>query len=241
MRAVYSLYCVLTFCVLFLVFFPFFLILFLFKNKGEKGIWYLIKIWGYIWFALIGQRLKRINWKKDYLKETPLVCIANHQSYLDTAMIFVALPFISAPLAKYELTKIPLFGLLYRKMAILIDRSSAESKQKGYENLYKRLNTENRSVFIFPEGTFNETEEDVLLPFYNGAFRIAIESQKPLLPILFLDTKARFDYKQFWKWSPGKTRTVFMPLYYPPKDINMLESWKEKIRKDMEEQLLSFP
>ncbi|HLS70426.1 MAG TPA: lysophospholipid acyltransferase family protein [Chitinophagaceae bacterium] len=240
MRAVYSLYCVLTFIVLFLLFFPFFLILFLFKNRGEKGIWYLIKAWGYLWFFMIGQRLERINWKDKYQEKTPFVCIANHQSYLDTAMIFVALPFISAPLAKYELTKIPLFGLLYRKMAILIDRKNVESKREGYENLYKTLKIGKKSVFIFPEGTFNESD-DALLPFYNGAFRIAIECQKPILPILFLDTKNRFHYKNFWKWSPGKTRAVFLPLYYPPEDLSMLESWKEMIRKDMEKQLLSYP
>lgn len=209
-------------------------------KTGEKGIWYLIKVWGIVWFFLIGQKTKIIGWDERYKKDFPVVCVANHQSYLDTAMIFRALPFMSSPLAKYDLAKLPLFGLMYRKMAILIDRSNVKSRQVGYKKLYKMLEETNRSVLIFPEGTFDERSGNELLPFYDGAFRIAIETQRPILPTLFLDTKDRFNDQRFWQWTPGITRTLFLPLMWPPQSLSELEAYKNEVREKMKQALFAY-
>ena len=58
------------------------------------------------------------------------------------------------------------------------------------------------SVFIFPEGTFNTTGQP-LKAFYDGAFRIAIETQTPLLPIIFPDTVKRLHYTSVFSFQPG--------------------------------------
>lgn len=239
-RTLYSLYCIVTFVLLFLIIFPFFLVLSFMGKTGEKGIWYLIKGWSVVWFFVIGQRTKVIGWNKTYKSDFPVVCIANHQSYLDTAMIFRALPFMASPLAKYDLAKLPLFGLMYKKMAILIDRSSVKSRKIGYLKLNKMIKQDQRSIFIFPEGTFDERSGKVLLPFYDGAFRIAIETQRPILPILFLDTRDRFDEKKLWRWTPGITRTVFLPPAWPPTSLKDLETFKHNIREEMLETLKKY-
>ena len=84
------------------------------------------------------------------------------------------------------MVKYPVFGIIYRMAAIVVDRSSPERRAQSVRALkaaiYKHI-----SIFIFPEGTFNETREP-LKDFYDGAFRIAIETQTPIKPILFLDT-----------------------------------------------------
>jgi 1-acyl-sn-glycerol-3-phosphate acyltransferase len=65
-------------------------------------------------------------------------------------------------------------------------------------------------IVIFPEGTFNETGE-TLKEFYDGAFRLAINTQTPILPVVFPDTVHRWHYSGWWKLWPGRNRAVFLP------------------------------
>lgn len=88
-------------------------------------------------------------------------------------------------LAKKELLKIPIFGWIAQIMCVVVDRSSNESRRKSMDNL-KRILGMGISVLIFPEGTQNRTRE-MLQPFYDGAFRIAVETQQPILPIVVLN------------------------------------------------------
>ena len=83
------------------------------------------------------------------------------------------------PLGKKELLNIPVFGWILRSVAVLVDRSNPESRRKSVERLNK-IFKRGISVIIFPEGTTNKTDKP-LTPFYDGAFRIAIENQGPYL------------------------------------------------------------
>jgi 1-acyl-sn-glycerol-3-phosphate acyltransferase len=65
------------------------------------------------------------------------------------------------------------------------------------------------SIFIFPEGTFNETGKP-LKDFYDGAFRIAIETETPVKPMLFIDTIDRLHYSNIFNLTPGYNRTIFL-------------------------------
>jgi 1-acyl-sn-glycerol-3-phosphate acyltransferase len=208
-RYFYAIYAVITFVLLFLLFFPLFIVLSFFKAWGRKTIWRIIQLWSYIWFYLIAMPVRREYIQRPDRKKQYIV-IANHWSYLDTAMIFRAIPFYARPLAKYELSKIPLFGFLYKTMAIIVDRENPESRLKSLHLLKHTIEAEKTSIFIFPEGTFNETNEP-LKSFYDGAFRIAIETQTPILPVLFPDTRKRWHYRSFWAWSAGISRAVFLP------------------------------
>ena len=67
----------------------------------------------------------------------------------------------------------------------------------------------NISIFIFPEGTFNETGNP-LKSFYDGAFRIAIETQTPIKPILLVDTLERLHFNSIFSLTPGKNRIVYL-------------------------------
>lgn len=165
--------------------------------------------------------------------------VANHISYLDTAMIFTTIPFMVKPLAKKDLIKIPLFGFLYKQMAILVDRTNDVSRRKSIHLLKKTLKRDS-SIFIFPEGSFNETGKP-LKQFYDGAFRIALQTNTPILPVIFPDTVDRFHYSSFWKWSMGKNRAVFLKAIevdqYEMKDLSDL---KERVYQEMEKQLIVF-
>jgi 1-acyl-sn-glycerol-3-phosphate acyltransferase len=96
------------------------------------------------------------------------------------------------------------------------------------------------SIFIFPEGTFNETGAP-LKEFYDGAFRIAIETQTPIKPMLLVDTLDRLHYRSIFTLSPGPSRVVFMQEV-PVSELHMgdIGMLKEKVHKIMEEGLLRY-
>lgn len=88
------------------------------------------------------------------------------------------------PLAKKELLKIPVFGWIAQHAAVIVDRSSGESRKKSMDRLRKIL-LDGLSILIFAEGTQNRTKE-ILQPFKDGAFRIAIDTQEPILPMVLV-------------------------------------------------------
>jgi len=137
------------------------------------------------------------------------VIVSNHISYLDTINIFAAMPGYFRALGKKEISKIPVLGFVYRQIVIMVDRSNPESRAQSIRTMQHALNEEG-NVYIFPEGTFNETNH-VLKDFYNGAFKLAISTQTSILPVIFPDTVKRWHYSAWWKLYPGRNRAVFLP------------------------------
>ncbi|MBP8792644.1 MAG: 1-acyl-sn-glycerol-3-phosphate acyltransferase [Lutibacter sp.] len=136
-------------------------------------------------------------------KKSYMFC-PNHTSMIDImVMLSVARnPFVFV--GKKELTKIPVFGFFYKRTCIIVDRSNSKSRLAVFEAARKRLSN-GLDVCIFPEGLVPEDESIVLDEFKNGAFRLAIEHQIPIVPITFYDCKKRFSYT-FFSGSPGKLR-----------------------------------
>ncbi|MGZ4011504.1 MAG: lysophospholipid acyltransferase family protein, partial [Flavisolibacter sp.] len=94
------------------------------------------------------------------------------------------------------------------------------------------------SVLVFPEGTFNTTHKP-LKDFYNGAFRIAVETGTPIKPVLLLNSYDRMNYESIFSLNPGKSRSIFLPEVpvegLTATDVDML---KEKVFKMMEAELV---
>lgn len=129
--------------------------------------------------------------------------IANHTSMTDIMLMLVAVknPFVFV--GKKELANIPLFGFFYKRTCILVDRSSAKSRQAVFLRAQKRLK-QGLSICIFPEGGVPE-EHVVLDEFKDGAFRLAINHEIPIVPLTFYDNKKRFSYT-FFSGGPGVMR-----------------------------------
>ena len=142
-------------------------------------------------------------------------------------------------LGKAEMTKIPIFGFIYKKAVVLVQRDNIQQRSQSVLIL-KAVLKKKISVFICPEGTFNMTHEP-LKNFYDGAFRIAIETQTPIKPILFLDSYDRMNYKSIFSLNPGRSRAVYLPETSTSgltlKDVATL---KEKIYRQMEEGLIRY-
>jgi len=129
--------------------------------------------------------------------------VANHTSMTDIMLMLTAVknPFVFV--GKKELAKIPLFGFFYKRTCILVDRSSAKSRQAVFLRAQRRLQ-QGLSICIFPEGGVPD-ESVVLDSFKDGAFRMAINQQIPIVPMTFYDNKKRFSFS-FFSGSPGKMR-----------------------------------
>ena len=173
----------------------------------SKEQWYpyffrLARIWSK--FILIGMGFGY----KIARAETPdpiksYMFVANHTSMADIMLMLVASknPFVFV--GKKELAKIPLFGFFYKRTCILVDRSSAKSRQAVFLRAQRRLK-QGMSICIFPEG--GVPKEHILLDvFKDGAFRLAINHQIPIVPITFYDNKKRFSYT-FFSGGPGRMR-----------------------------------
>ena len=146
-----------------------------------------------------------IKWAQKLEKCQSYIFVANHTSMTDIMLMLVSVknPFVFV--GKKELAKIPLFGFFYRKTCILVDRSDAKSRQAVFLQAQRRLKN-GLSICIFPEGGV-PNEEVVLDQFKDGAFRLAINHQIPVVPMSFLDNKKRFSYT-FFSGGPGIMRTI---------------------------------
>lgn len=110
------------------------------------------------------------------------VFVINHTSFLDTPAIPIAIPSPLVALGKAELKKIPIFSLIVSRWTVWVDRSSEESRKKSTQELMEILKG-GTSILVAPEGTRNNTDEP-LLPFRYGPFRLAIESQINIIPVV---------------------------------------------------------
>ena len=151
----------------------------------------------------------RVDGKENITDEPSAIFIANHRSYMDAALIFLAVPKYFKPLGKAEMGKIPLFGPIYKSLAISVDRSSPYNRARSVK-LLKRQLLRGTSIVIFPEGTFNMGNEP-LIDFYDGAFRIAIETQTVLQPFIITGTQQILSRFSALKIRPGFIDVKYLP------------------------------
>ncbi|TNJ47219.1 1-acyl-sn-glycerol-3-phosphate acyltransferase [Tamlana fucoidanivorans] len=164
--------------------------------------------------------------------------IANHTSMADIMLMLASVknPFVFV--GKAELAKIPLFGFFYKRTCILVDRSSARSRQAVFLRAQRRLQS-GLSICIFPEGGVPD-EHIELDEFKDGAFRLAINHQIPIVPLTFADSKKRFSFT-FYSGGPGKMR-VKMHRFIPTSGlkIDATTRLREQARDIILKQLRAF-
>jgi 1-acyl-sn-glycerol-3-phosphate acyltransferase len=233
----YTAYVIITFCGSVLLGFPFFALLSIVNtHMARRVIFGIVKYWAKGWLFVIGMPVKRVG---ELPRKGRFIIVANHISYLDTINIFTAIPGYFRVLGKKEISRVPIIGLIYKQLTILVDRNSPQSRSKSMRLLWRILKNVG-NIVIFPEGTFNETEEP-LKDFYNGAFRLAINTQTDILPMIFPDTVDRWHYSAWWKIWPGSNRVEFLaPVKVGELGIDNLEELKQHVYDAMEGALLKY-
>jgi len=233
---IYSIYAFAVFIIIMLLLFPFVIIASFFgKIKGGNLIYSICRVWADIVLCLWGIRHRNI-YEAPKAKDHAVIFVFNHISYIDIPFMMKA--FRKEPiriLAKAEMAKVPVFGYIYRKATVMVDRESDAGRTKSVQQL-KRVLAKNISVVIAPEGTFNMTNKP-LKEFYNGAFKIAVETNTPIQPVLFLDAFDRLNYNSIFSLTPGRSRAVFLPEILPGTDMLLL---KLKVYDEMEKALVRY-
>lgn len=196
------------FLLMFVVAFFVFIFIFFPEPKSGNYIYKTCYLWAAIWFFLIGTR-HEVIYEGGSKDNEPVVFVANHQSYMDIPITVHSITKPYRILAKSEMAKIPIFGFIYKKAAIMVDRADKVNRAQSYLKLKETIH-KGLSVMVYPEGTFNETGQP-LKSFYDGAFKLAINTQTDIQPMLILDVLDVMHYSSPFTLKPGKCRTVFLP------------------------------
>lgn len=166
------------------------------------------KVWMSFFFFTTGCRLK-IFGEKNFKPGENYIVICNHNSLMDVPISTPFIPGTNKTIAKTEMAKIPVFGLVYKRGAVLVDRKDKNSRRDSFKKMKEVLNM-GMHMCIYPEGTRNKTEMP-LKEFHDGAFKLAIECQKSILPALIFNTKKVLPPgKTFYFW-PAHMELHFLP------------------------------
>lgn len=209
------------------------------KIKGGNFIYTICQLWSATFLPCCGI-VHRNFYEIPHDSSRQYVFVFNHISYLDIPVIMKSIRGQHFRiLGKAELAKVPIFGFLYRNAVVLVERSDPHKRAKSVRQLKSVIN-KGISVVIAPEGTFNTTHRP-LKDFFDGAFKVAIETQTPIKPILFLDTYDRLSYKNIFSLNPGRSRSVYLEeVSVEGMTLRDVKTLKEKVYKLMEEKLIAY-
>lgn len=163
-----------------------------------------------------------VSIKREIVNEDlPPVAIycANHVSYLDIVLSYIVIPRYFVFIGKQEISKAPLFRSFFRDMNILVDRKSTIGSHKAFMKAASEIDLGN-SMFLFPEGTISPKGK--LLPFKNGAFKLAIDKQVPIVPVTFLNNWRLLQNGGFLK-SHGRPGVAKVIVHKPVPTTGMTE------------------
>ena len=142
--------------------------------------------WARLALAACGLRPRIVGLEHLRGSDTAIL-VANHASYIDAIVLLASIPTDFHFIAKRRLTRYPLLGTIIRKGGhATIEKATVAQQLAGAEDLAQLLR-EGRQLLVFPEGTF--VRRPGLLPFRLGAFRAAVDSGHPIVPIALRGTR----------------------------------------------------
>jgi 1-acyl-sn-glycerol-3-phosphate acyltransferase len=195
---------------------------------------HIARVWMRIFFFFTGIRIT-VTGKQHFKKGEAYIICCNHNSLMD---IPLTTPFIPGPnktIAKKEMASIPLFGIIYKTGSVLVDRKSEESRKNSFIKMKQVLQL-GLHMCIYPEGTRNKTGKP-LQPFHNGAFKLSLETGRPILPaVIFNSAKVLPPGHPFFFW-PAHIRMEFLEPIPPVNDS--LDVLKGKVFNAMQTHYVS--
>jgi 1-acyl-sn-glycerol-3-phosphate acyltransferase len=181
---------------MFVVFIPIWVISFLPEPRRARALHVVFRVWMGVFMPAVFCPVIRKG-KSNFKKGENYVVVINHNSLAD---IPVSSPWIPGPnktLAKVEMSKIPLFGIIYKCGSIIVDRKSEQSRRASFTKMQDTLNM-GIHLCLYPEGTRNKTRAPIQ-PFFDGAFVTAVKAQRPIMPgVIFNTGKVLPHNKKFW-------------------------------------------
>ena len=207
-----------------IVFIPSMLTYLLPDPKGSVLFIKIARLWMNVWLRLVGCPV-RVTGKNNFAKGKAYIVTCNHNSLMDVPLTSPFIPGVNKTIAKKSFAKIPLFGWFYSKGSVLVDRNSDASRRKSFDDM-KRVLKQGMHMCIYPEGTRNRTNEP-LKKFYDGAFKLAVETKTAIVPTLIFNTKKALPANKPFYFLPQKLEMHFLEPV--PTDGYTVEQLKEKV------------
>ncbi len=190
------------------------------KIGGRIGF-VILEIWARLFSGLSGIFYKTIG-RANIPPSQACIYVANHVSYLDSPAMVVAIPQQCRPLGKKEILSYPIFGFMFRYIGVTVDRSNPKSRRDSLEVIKGKL-MKGINIMFFPEGTMNKTD-NWLIPFKDGAFRLAVETATPIVPMAIHNSRNLLPRGSGELKSGVITIEYGKPIYPEGKDINTVKS-----------------
>ncbi len=178
----------------------------------------------------------RIRFEEKLDRKQRYIFCANHTSYLDiptVGLINHNFKFIG----KASLKKVPLWGYMYGKLHILVDRKSIRSKHSSWVKAKEALQKD-FSIVFFPEGGIRSKEPPKMVPFKEGSFRIAVDEQIPIVPVTIPHNHILLPDQMPLTMHTGLVSVkVHKPIWPKGKDDEAVKLLKQEVRDIMEKEL----
>lgn len=174
----------------------------------------LMRIWAWWILTFVGVWV-RVE-RRAPLPEKPFIICPNHSSYLDIVTMYRIFRGYFVFMGKMEINSWPLFHIFFSKgMNISVNRSSIVEAHSALERAKEEVD-KGHNVVIFPEGTI-PLNAPRLKPFKNGAFKLAMEKNIPIVPVTFVDNWRRLQAGPALKrrGGPGVSRIIIHPAVHP--------------------------
>lgn len=178
---------------------------------GKTGQQYFIavsRVWMNVWLLLVGCPVK-IRGRENFKPGETYVVVFNHNALLDVPLSAPYVPGANKTIAKASFAKVPLFGWFYSKGSVLVNRSDEASRRRSFDEMKKVLR-QGMHMCLYPEGTRNRTDAP-LKPFYDGAFKLATESKKDIIPCVITGTRKAMPASKAFYLLPQKLTMNFLP------------------------------
>ena len=176
--------------------------------KGQKYFIAVSKTWMNVWLFLVGCPVK-VTGKENFKPGFAYIVVFNHNALLDVPLSAPYVPGPNKTIAKASFAKIPLFGWFYSRGSILVDRKNEKSRTKSFDAMKKVL-AKGMHMCIYPEGARNRTSEPIK-PFYDGAFRLAANTKKGIIPCVITGTKKAMPINKKFFLLPVRLKMQFLP------------------------------
>lgn len=228
---IYNLWCVIWLVGIFLMLFPFMYVCIRIKRLNWLGT-KLTNFWADGFFFISGLWVK-VEYRFRPRKDEQYIFVANHFSFLDIAVGMKIIRNYFSYMGKASVKKVPLLGYLFAKLHIQVDRSDKNSRMTSVRRSKEALRS-GRSLFIMPEGgILSEDIPNMRLPFKDGAFALAIESNTAIVPISYLNLW-RIMPSSFIFWDFPKV-IIHPPIFPGGKSIDELkEAVYQIIQNDLD-------
>lgn len=206
---IWALWGIVTFIITFLIIFIPSMLTYLIPGKRGQHIFIIIsRIWMRVWLFLIACPLK-VKGQNNFKKGETYIVTCNHNSLMDIPLSCPFIPGANKTIAKSSFTKVPLFGFFYAKGSVLVNRKSDESRRRSFIEMKETLQ-QGMHMSVYPEGTRNRSD-DPLKPFHDGAFKLAVETGKSIIPAVIFNTKKVLPLHKGFYFMPHRLGIHFLP------------------------------